>query len=610
MRGNLSYYLAYILIGFFFIGPVSIFGQDQQVADSIKQLLSFEGSVDSLYLHRLKIVAEEETDPILKKSFAEELILLARENSSPSLTIDGYLQRGNAERLQGNYTAALQSYFESLGSAKNLNDLSAEGKLYTSIADVYSETGNTKNAMAYYNKAIQTLRQTTDTISLAGTLLNAGDTYFYSEKYDSALIYNQEAGQLYRKLRFAIGSAYTLGNTGMVYAALGNNTEAEAAINEAVEILMEMEDYYPITVYLIYTADIYLERNDVKSAKDYVERSLELAKKHGLKDQISLAHLKLSEIFDLLGDTASAYSHFKEHIVYKDSVNNIAAVQEMADMRTDYEVSQKQIELDLTEQRRINQRNISIATGGALLLIGFLAFGLFRRNQFIRKTKKIIEDEKERSDQLLLNILPEETAQELKEHGKVQARKYDSVTVLFTDFKGFTSYSEKLSPEELVKTVDFYFSKFDAISEKYELEKIKTIGDSYMCVGGLHDRDSDHAVRMISAALEIVSFVEETKNDMTASELSFDIRIGINSGPVVAGVVGTHKFAYDIWGDAVNVAARMENMSEPGRINISENTYELVKEEFRCTSRGEIEVKNKGKLAMYFVEGRKEAVRT
>ena len=177
--------------------------------------------------------------------------------------------------------------------------------------------------------------------------------------------------------------------------------------------------------------------------------------------------------------------YYKAHIVYRDSVNNIANVQKAADLRTNFELSQKQIEIDLADQRRKNQRNISIATAIALFLILLMAIGLYRRNTFIRKTKQIIEEEKERSDALLLNILPEETALELKEKGKVKAKKYDSVTVLFTDFKGFTSYSEKLSPEALVETIDFYFSKFDAIIEKYGLEKIKTIGDAYMCAGGL-----------------------------------------------------------------------------------------------------------------------------
>ena len=200
-----------------------------------------------------------------------------------------------------------------------------------------------------------------------------------------------------------------------------------------------------------------------------------------------------------------------------------------------------------------------------------------------------------------MNILPEETAAELKQHGAVKAKKYDSVTVLFTDFKGFTNYSEKLSPEALVETVSFYFSKFDEIVEKYGLEKIKTIGDAYMCAGGLHCKTEDHAKRMILAAKEIIAFVDLTKNDGSANELTFDIRIGINTGPVVAGIVGTKKFAYDIWGDTVNVASRMETMSEPGKINIGENTYNIVKDDFDCLYRGEIPVKNRSSLKMYFV---------
>jgi class 3 adenylate cyclase len=281
---------------------------------------------------------------------------------------------------------------------------------------------------------------------------------------------------------------------------------------------------------------------------------------------------------------------------------NIDNIQKMADLRTDFEVSQKQIEVDLAEQRSRNQRNISIATAIGLIMFLLMAIGLYRRNRFIRRTKRIIEIEKERSDNLLLNILPEETAQELKQEGKVKARKYEAVTVLFSDFKGFTSYSENLSPEALVETVDFYFSRFDAIVKKHRLEKIKTIGDAYMCAGGLRDDNEDHAMRMVLAATEIVEFVEQTKNDISAAQMTFDIRIGINTGPVVAGVVGTDKFAYDIWGDTVNVASRMESNSEPGKINISENTYELVKDEFRCTYRGEIEVKNRGGLKMYFVD--------
>ena len=154
----------------------------------------------------------------------------------------------------------------------------------------------------------------------------------------------------------------------------------------------------------------------------------------------------------------------------------------------------------------------------------------------------------------------------------------------------------------MVETIGFYFSKFDEIIDKYGLEKIKTIGDAYMCAGGLPFPTEDHAHNMVRAAFEIAEFVEETKNNVDASELNFDIRIGINTGPVVAGVVGTKKFAYDIWGDTVNIASRMESNSEPGKINISENTYEIIKDTFDCEYRGKIQAKGKGEIEMFFVE--------
>jgi class 3 adenylate cyclase len=278
----------------------------------------------------------------------------------------------------------------------------------------------------------------------------------------------------------------------------------------------------------------------------------------------------------------------------------------MADLRTDYEVSQKQVEVDLLHQQKKNQQIIVIATVIALVLIFIMAVGLYRRYNFIKATNKIIEKEKSRSDNLLLNILPEETAHELKENGKVLAKKFESVTVLFTDFKGFTQYAENLSPEKLVESVDFYFSKFDEIMGKYDLEKIKTVGDAYMCAGGLPFPTADHAHKMVQAAFEIADFVNESKKIHAANEIRFDIRIGINTGPVVAGVVGSRKFSYDIWGDTVNIASRMESNSEPGKINISANTYELIKDTFDCDYRGEIEVKNRGMMKMYFVNSIKQ----
>jgi class 3 adenylate cyclase/DNA-binding NarL/FixJ family response regulator len=214
----------------------------------------------------------------------------------------------------------------------------------------------------------------------------------------------------------------------------------------------------------------------------------------------------------------------------------------------------------------------------------------------------VLNVELQRSEQLLLNILPYETAQELKMSGKAVARFYPDITVMFTDFKGFTHIAEKLSPEQLVQEIDEFFTAFDLIMEKNGIEKIKTIGDAYMAASGLPAINDTHALDMVNAAVDIIEYMEVQKQiRIAANRPVFDIRIGIHTGPVVAGIVGHKKFAYDIWGDAVNLASRMESSGEAGQINISQCTYDRISSNYSCIFRGEIEAKNKGKVGMYFV---------
>ena len=274
------------------------------------------------------------------------------------------------------------------------------------------------------------------------------------------------------------------------------------------------------------------------------------------------------------------------------------------------EVNRKEMEV----QSQKNQKYFLLSFVGILLVLAVVLFNLYKTKKRTAKelTRKneIIVAEQKRSDELLLNILPLETANELKANGKAIARDYEMVTVLFTDFKDFTVISENLSPKDLVDVIDMCYCAFDTIIEKHGIEKIKTIGDAYLCAHGIAKDIPEGFVHnpsnVINAALEIIEFMKETYEKREAEgKPFFRIRIGVHSGPLVAGVVGRKKFAYDIWGDTVNTAARMEQNSEPGKINISSSTYNMVKDEYNFIHRGKIQAKNKGQIDMYFVEEKK-----
>jgi class 3 adenylate cyclase len=266
----------------------------------------------------------------------------------------------------------------------------------------------------------------------------------------------------------------------------------------------------------------------------------------------------------------------------------------------------------LTETKLENERasNFNKILGLAVGSLCVFAFLLFSRLASNRKSKKeleeknaLIEAEQKKADELLLNILPAPIAAELKAKGKAKAQKINDASVLFTDFKNFSGIAEKMSPVDLVDELDHCFKGFDYIIAEYpSIEKIKTIGDAYMCASGLNGKPH-RADDLVNAALEMQAFLEEYKLDrQQRGRPFFEARIGIHSGPVVGGVVGFKKFAYDIWGDTVNLAARMETNSVAGKVNISSVTYQKVKHIFRCEHRGKISAKNLGEVDMYFVK--------
>ncbi|MCC7299135.1 MAG: tetratricopeptide repeat protein, partial [Bacteroidia bacterium] len=306
-------------------------------------------------------------------------------------------------------------------------------------------------------------------------------------------------------------------------------------------------------------------------------------------------NLLLSNVFKAINNNDSSIHYLRKHLILKDSIiqQDITTQITLANSNYEFEKMENKFSQELlTSQRR---KNVFILLTSILFAISIIVFVFFRS---IKKARK-------KSEELLLNILPKHTTEELKNYGKAIPRHHESVSIMFCDVQNFTIISEKLSPDFLVNMLDFYFSKFDDIITDHGIEKIKTIGDAYMCAAGLTPNGENHAKSAVNAAIEMMAFVKDIENFMMEKYgNAFHFRIGIHSGEVVSGVVGKKKYAYDIWGDTVNLAARMEQNSMPGEINITKTTLDMLNDEYRTTSRGNISAKNKGEVAMYFVNAK------
>jgi two-component system NtrC family sensor kinase len=395
----------YILIGFFLFTSTHTAGQDQKVADSLVIIYQNNTLNGNAKLDLLRELAFNEVNDLKRAlQYAEELISLSKQEGDYTYLHRGYYQKGNKQRLLGTLDEALDSYIKSAEAARKAGYTLGEGKAYTGIADLYSISNNHKNAMVYYDKAIAILRKSKDPITLGSAILNAGDEFLTHKNYKAALQYFYESGAIFDKANYPIGKAYNLGNIGMVYANTGKNILAEENINDAIRILEELKDFYPISVYLLSMADIYLEKGDQPTALAYAIKSLKIAYRYGLKQQISDANLKLSEIHEKAGNTGQSLTHYKDYILYRDSVNSIKAVQKMADLRTDYEISQKQIEVDLLNQEKRSQRIKLISLFIILGLAAVIVTILYWYNTVLQQQKKEINHKSSQLEQSLANL--------------------------------------------------------------------------------------------------------------------------------------------------------------------------------------------------------------
>jgi class 3 adenylate cyclase len=513
--------------------------------------------------------------------------------------------------MQGDYLQALDNLKNILAIDYELKDtignITAPGSadVLIEIGNIYDNLHDIKNALESYHKGISLFEAMNNKEKVLWVYNCIGVLYANNNDITNALINYQKGLSMAEDLHAKFWIRGIFNNIGNIYLKQGDIEKAIEYHSKALKVAEEMTEYteYNVAGVLEYLAKDYFELKNYKKAKEYKDRYEVIMKKYIYQDKRKLEmELLASQIDSITGNGNGAYQHYQKYIKVRDKLNSEdvhkAALKEK--YQSDYD---KQKAIDKAEQDKKDTVQKLIRNG----LIGGLIIVLMFSVVFFRQRNKISK-EKKRSDDLLLNILPAEVAEELKDTGGAKAKSFDEVTVMFTDFKGFTQISETMNPEQLVSEIDYCFSAFDEIIQKYGIEKIKTIGDSYMCAGGLPVKNIMNPDDVVNAAIEIRDFILNHKKEREAKgEIPFEVRIGIHTGPVVAGIVGIKKFAYDIWGDTVNLASRMESSGEPGKVNISGATYELVKDKFKCTYRGKVQAKNKGEVDMYFVEKLKKS---
>lgn len=538
--------------------------------------------------------------------YAQTAKKLAEELSFKDGTANACNGIGVAYANLSDYSKALEYYQLALSIHEQSGNKNGIAIILNNIGLAYANLSDYPKALEYHQEALSINEQIDNKQGAVINVGNIGIVSVHLSDYLKALEYSQRALILSEQLGDIRGMAINFGNIGLVYRNLSDYPKALENYQSALNIFDQVGDKRGKASNLGSIGEWFLEvpdsvlrhkkvnpANRYAMARKYADSALtinkEIGRVGGLKESMEL----LSRIYEKEGRYDKAYEAYKNYIVFRDSIQGEKVKNQIIRKEMQFEFDKKEVVTLAEIQKQKLQRNGFIAGSFLLLLLASSVFAGLKRTQ---KEKKKSEELRMQSDNLLHNILPEETAAELKMTGIAKAKSHENVSVLFTDFVDFTQTAEQLSPTELVRELHECFTAFDHIMEKHGLEKIKTIGDAYLAVCGLPTANEHHAQNTVQAALEISRFMAHRK----LQEKTFDIRIGIHSGNVVAGIVGVKKFAYDIWGDTVNTAARMESSSIAGKVNISETTYQLVKANFDCEYRGEIEAKHKGKMKMYF----------
>ena len=515
---------------------------------------------------------------------------------------------GSLSFSMGDDAKSIEYHLKSMKIAEEIENKFRIATNLNNIGTVYSNKAASQDkAIEYFLKALAVFEEINYTDGIGTAAVNIGETYFKKGLYDSALMFLQRSVQMYEGTADA---AYALSYIGEIYAERDDFENAFKFHEQAVEVTERLGARQYLAQSLLSLGKTLKKKGDLVKSVEAFKKAEKISKDIKARQEIKSAYESLAENYAALGNYKKAYAYESLLTTIKDTLYNSNEDKKIQQLQFNFNIEKKEAEIDLltkdqalkaaTIQRQKILNYAAVITGILLLLV---IGGFYNRYKYIRKTNRIIKNERDRSKELLLNILPEETARELETSGFAKTRYYDSVTVLFTDFKGFSSIAGKLSPQALVAELNDYFGKFDEIVEMFGLEKIKTIGDAYMCAGGIPVANDKHPIAAVNAALAMQEYMaKQNQSRQGRGEQGWELRIGIHTGPIVAGVVGKKKYAYDIWGDTVNIASRMESSGEPGKVNISSSTYNHIKDVYNCAYRGKISAKNIGEVDMYFVE--------
>lgn len=571
------------------------------------------------------------------KALAEKI------NYKPGLAL-ALKNMGRGYYMKGEYVDAIKKWQLALDVYRQMNDKSGVANMLGNMGAVYFNKGDDAKSLELHLQSLKIAEENSDTLRIVTQLTNIAGVY--SNKvatYNKALEYFLRSYKLSRVIKDDYLIGVSSGNLGEIYYKMNDDSTALVYLNEsarafegtedlpyadnyigrvythrkefdkaiqkhmqAYELSKKLDTRLDVAQSLIGLAQAYYAKGDIGLSIDAYKRSIEYSIPLNATAELKDAYQGLAESYKKQKDFANAFRYHELLLAVKDTMYNIDTDKKLGSLEFAFNIEKKESEIKLlNKDKEIQQRELQRQKLVRNGFIGGFAIVLLFASVFFTQRNKIGKAKK-RSDELLLNILPEETAEELKATGTAKAKSFEQVSVLFTDFKNFTQASEKLSPEELVAEINHCYSEFDRIITRYGIEKIKTIGDSYMCAAGLPVPNKTHPFDIVSAALEMVQFIEKNKQERIAiGQPYFELRLGVHTGPVVAGIVGIKKFAYDIWGDTVNTASRMESSGEIGRVNVSGSTYEIIKDTFTCTYRGKVEAKNKGVIDMYFVDGPK-----